>query len=466
MLGEDLDPSLFPRRETDTTSKQHKAISKYHNDRKSLKAVRSEELLERVIERIELSDGSKSDIREIMTVLIRYRSEHVCKDYWVAWRRLLERNPDIAIAPSEIGIDTTSKSNTLEAVCEKERESYCEEIIEKFKSIRVLEEPKLPKPKNPDPSTFYTIKVPDPYKGRFFEDESVQLTLFKWEVNAYTHKDPAFQTKLGDYYFSTWPEMTRWWYTKASILKYPEATFRRGFCYEFGHAIDEQNFEKAKELYAIAAADGCTSALNSLGAILRRINPNLAFDFFAESAIRGDLDAMCNLGLSCLTGQGVTQSESNAISFFSAAAEWGHAASLHHLGNCAALGLHLPPQLSLAVRYWSLAAEKGCYESAFNVAKCFYDGVCLPKNRTAAFKWFSYAAQHNQPFAMYWKGLCYKLGHGVEQDIPKSLEIFTKAARLGRYLQPDLQILLYGALQDQNFDVGFLAEEEAEVASW
>eukprot|EP00339_Tiarina_fusa_P014244 CAMPEP_0117050180 /NCGR_PEP_ID=MMETSP0472-20121206/34647_1 /TAXON_ID=693140 ORGANISM="Tiarina fusus, Strain LIS" /NCGR_SAMPLE_ID=MMETSP0472 /ASSEMBLY_ACC=CAM_ASM_000603 /LENGTH=409 /DNA_ID=CAMNT_0004763865 /DNA_START=398 /DNA_END=1626 /DNA_ORIENTATION=- len=375
---------------------------------------------------------------------------------------LVERFPDVEINFAKIGITNPISDDPITEFRSQESKCYANEILSAFKALRVKQTPVLDKPKNPNRKDFYKIYVGDPHRGKTLEDNDLTL-LLRWE-NGAKNRDAICQTKLANYYFTICPDMARWWYKKGTIYESPEAAFGRGFCYEFGYAIEEQNFPKAVSLYKRAAVAGFTPALNSLGSILRHTNPSLAFDFFAQAAIRGDLNALCNIALCYLTGKGVEENHGNAITFFSEAAKWNHAASLYHLGNCAALGIGLNPQMSLAVRYWSLAANAGCFESAYNVGKCFYEGICLPKNYVEAFKWFEASAANNQPFAAFWEGFCHRKGHGTEVNEAKALDCFTKSARLGQFLQPDLQVLLHGSLQDQNFDVGFLDEEAAVAA--
>lgn len=446
----------------DKTTKQHKRLTEYAQEKQSMKLVQKDQFLQDIMDRIELSEGAPDDVNDIVTSLVNYRYECCSREYWRCWIRLLERFPDPDISLAQMGISSPQSHNMMTELHRQERNAFCDEIVADFNTLRVMEDPKLEKPKNPNRRSFYKIKVGDPHHGQVLEDNDL-LMLLKWE-NGARLKDPECQTILGNYYFTSCPEMTRWWYKRASILDYPEAIFRRGFCYEFEHAVEEQDFKKAKVMYARAAAGGHTPALNQLGSIMRHSDPEMSFEFFAEAARRGDLDGMCNIGLCSLTGKGIEQDFNNAVTFLSASAKWNHPSSLFHLGNCAALGIGIPAQLSLAVRYWGLGARAGCYESAYNLAKCFYEGICVPKNHVEAFKWFQISAKRSQPFAVFWEGLCHRLGHGTPKSEGQALECFTKAARLSRFLRPELQVLLHGSLQDQNFDVGFLQEEEAAEA--
>lgn len=283
--------------------------------------------------------------------------------------------------------------------------------------------------------------------------------LLKWECKAKTNA--VAQLNLGTYYFTRFPEMTRWWYTKSAEQGHPEANFRLGFCYEVGHAVKEQSFEKAKELYIRAAKKSHTGALNTLGAILRYSDPDLAFEYFKSATIRGNLDAMCNIGLCYLTGIGASKNYTLAVRHFTAAAEHGHYPSLYHLGNCAALGLGFSSQLSLAFKYWSLAAVEGhCPESSYFVGRCFYDGTAIPQNYDKAFEWFCISARRGNPFASFWEGFCYRKGHGTISNETSALDCFNRAARQGQKLVPELKEILIQSLNKEGFDASYLDMEE------
>ena len=262
--------------------------------------------------------------------------------------------------------------------------------------------------------------------------------LLKWE-NGAKRKDPISQTKLAKYYFTSFPELSKWWYRRASDHHYPDALFGRGFCYEYGYAVDDSNLKEAVRLYKEAAEGGNSDALNTLGALLRQADPQLAMELFSEGALRGNLDSMCNLALCFLHVEDLALPATQAVRLLRCGAEYNHAPSMHHLGNCCALGLGtVKPQLKEASHYWALAADRGCRDSAFNLGKCFYEGISRPKNYEFAYKWFSKAAENNHPFALYYKGLCYHEGKGVEKDNRIARELFDKSISQSHLLPEDL----------------------------
>ena len=69
------------------------------------------------------------------------------------------------------------------------------------------------------------------------------------------------------------------------------------------------------------------------------------------------------------------------------------------------------------------AAKRGDKEAQFLLGKAYFDGVAtitkLPDMGRAR-TWFDIAAEHEHPGAMYYLGLIYRFGYGVERDEERS----------------------------------------------
>jgi TPR repeat protein len=95
--------------------------------------------------------------------------------------------------------------------------------------------------------------------------------------------------------------------------------------------------------------------------------------------------------------------------------------------------------------------------------------VGVKRSYPTALKWLNQAVTQNNADAMFFFGLMYEHGRGIEQDIPKSLELFDRAAALGqRYAQMEAKGMRLqgeanriGALMHQNSGTEDIACETA-----
>jgi hypothetical protein len=83
-----------------------------------------------------------------------------------------------------------------------------------------------------------------------------------------------------------------------------------------------------------------------------------------------------------------------------------------------------------ALRWGHRAADQGDAEAMDFVGWMFYAGLGVPKNPAIAAGYFK-AAAGKSPQAAWNLGQCYFGGQGLDQDIPKALEIWKKAAAMG-----------------------------------
>jgi len=407
-----------------------------------------EEQYEMVEEQIAACAGSdRAAIREITDQITKLGDEHGHNQaFWKLWIAFVERFPTTRLNLTSSGIAATEGTALVEELHHQERSAFVTELIERFSHVRGSSAPPaMPSVKNVDKRIFYTLPIFDPHHGHHIE-EDMSIMLLKYE-NTAKYRDPIAQTRLADYYLTTYPEISRWWYRKADELHYGPAQYQRALNYEFGLAVEPQDMNEAIRLYKEAAARGHTPALNNLGALLRRSFPDTAFAFFLEAANRGDADALCNLAVCFLHGQGVPQDPSNAIRLLGCAAEYSHATALYHLGCCAALGIGMPVQEAMGVQYWGLAANLGSHESAFNLAMCFLKGHHLPQDEEAARKWFTKAAEIKHPFALYYLGQLNKSDNDLAQ------QFYQQSAEQAKHLTGEMRSQLKDLLKEQNISI-------------
>ena len=85
------------------------------------------------------------------------------------------------------------------------------------------------------------------------------------------------------------------------------------------------------------------------------------------------------------------------------------------------------------------AAEDGDANAVVQMGmNCLYGIGGAAKDPEKAFRWFSQTAP-DDPAGLYWLGVCYDNGFGVEQDVSRALALYREAAGAG---YPDAQCAL------------------------
>ena len=109
---------------------------------------------------------------------------------------------------------------------------------------------------------------------------------------------------------------------------------------------------------------------------------------FAEM---GDAGAQSSLGWMYLNGQGVPQSDQDALNWYRNAAEQGYAAAQSGLGWMYLNGQGVPQNDQEALKWYRLAAKQGYAEAQMNLSVIFAEGRGVPKNFVRALMWANLA---------------------------------------------------------------------------
>ena len=78
-------------------------------------------------------------------------------------------------------------------------------------------------------------------------------------------------------------------------------------------------------------------------------------------------------------------------------------------------------------------AAKGDAKAEALLGRAYSEGVGVPLNYATALIWLNKAVAQNNADAMFFLGLMYEHGRGVQQNIPKSVELFDRAAAMGQH---------------------------------
>lgn len=157
-------------------------------------------------------------------------------------------------------------------------------------------------------------------------------------------------------------------------------------------------------------------------------------------ANEGNVDAMNELGVRYINGEGVEKDEKKAFELF------------------------------------NIASEKDCIKAKFNLAMCYYNGNGIEQNDTVSFKMLKELAEkYNHARSYYYLGEFYFFGGPVEIDYEKSFFYYNEALKINpKYLKAKLCIAYAyysGKGIEKNYDIAFnmfkeLAEENKLVDAY
>jgi len=114
----------------------------------------------------------------------------------------------------------------------------------------------------------------------------------------------------------------------------------------------------------------------------------------------GDSVAQLSLGKAYEDGDGVPQSDDQAVRWYRAAPEQGNAAAQNNLGLMFRVGHGVEQSKLEAVNWYRKAARQGNPGAAFNLGTSYYNGDGVGVNLTTAYAWFLLAQKFgSQPAA-------------------------------------------------------------------
>jgi serine/threonine protein kinase/TPR repeat protein len=146
-----------------------------------------------------------------------------------------------------------------------------------------------------------------------------------------------------------------------------------GDCYLLGKGVPAKDEKRALELYRESVASGDVRAMNRLGDVLHKLGSDAlknnqsgkayfaeAFQLFTKASERGSLDALGNLGVMHLRGQGVpVPDQKKAAALFEKGAKGGNAFCMWLYAVCLDDGLGVVKSQLQATTWYRKAAEAG-----------------------------------------------------------------------------------------------------------
>jgi len=210
----------------------------------------------------------------------------------------------------------------------------------------------------------------------------------------------------------------------------------------------EGRFEEAMKMFITLANQGDVQAMHNLGVMYMSgqgvpKNDKTAFDWYSKAAHRGHPDAINNVASFYWEGMGVEKNQQKALEYFKSAAEKGSAHAKDFMARYEAASKGSGTTLNDALNLYQsgqFAQARQLFEKlagSFDLQAMFYLGVMyamgdgVEKNAKTAFNWYLQSAEFGLAIAQNNVGHCYQFGNGVEINEKLAVEWYTKVARNG-----------------------------------
>ena len=145
----------------------------------------------------------------------------------------------------------------------------------------------------------------------------------------------------------------------------------------------------------------------------------------------GNAKAELLLGIKYLDGDGVTASDSEAVSWFRRAADHGNALAQYRLGTMYERGRGLTADPKQAHAWYAEAARRGNRKAMHNLAVSFAQGAGVEKNFAQAAHWFTAAATLGLLDSQFNLAVLYERGLGVPPSLHDAYKWYTIVAAQG-----------------------------------
>ena len=184
----------------------------------------------------------------------------------------------------------------------------------------------------------------------------------------------------------------------------------------------------------------------------------LSADDFAEiksQAVGGDAKAQLELAIRYRDGKGVTKDDKQAMQWAHKAADAGNADAMDFVGFAYLRGAVIKRNPAIAIAYFKAAADDSA-QAAFNLGQCFFGAQGTEQDCPKALEWWKKAAESGHGRAAANAAMAYHSGEGIAADAVQARRLAERAAELN---DPSGLVLL-GEMQ---FQAG---ELDAARANW
>jgi TPR repeat protein len=234
-----------------------------------------------------------------------------------------------------------------------------------------------------------------------------------------------------------------YYFAKAAMKGIPEAEYKMGMAYYYGHGVP-QSWSKSREFLHRAAESCHPGALEKLARIYHfgvgvEVDRMKALKLYVDAADKGSGLAMKALGKAFMTGElGVTDIDrskdyySKAFSrLYEMAVEYDDCECQFELANCYLDAEGTDYDSNEAIRWYEKAGDSG-YAPAINaLGICYCRGMAVHKNLVEGYRLQLKAAQMNCRIAQWNTAYNYLNGCGVDVNVEEGYNWMMVAAKGG-----------------------------------
>lgn len=220
-------------------------------------------------------------------------------------------------------------------------------------------------------------------------------------------------------------------FCRAKDIGSVEAIRQVAMCLCEGYGV-QKDFDRAQELFRIAADRGVASAMRCLGCTFKHGLGNVSADrkiseqWYLKAANHEDSQSQYIVGKLL-----EKNNPSNAVDWYMRAAHNGNTSAQAVMAERLYYGRDIKKDLTLAREWAENAAAAGEKDVYFRVAYMCCDGIGGPKDYPKAIKYYTILAEEGNSAAINNLAWMTEGGKGVEKDYTKASEMYLRAATLG-----------------------------------
>ncbi len=178
-------------------------------------------------------------------------------------------------------------------------------------------------------------------------------------------------------------------------------------------------------------------------------------DTLRTQAAGGDVKAQVDLAVRYRDGKGVAKDDAEAMKWAHRAADSGNAEAIDFVGFAYLRGAVVKRNPAMAIAYFKAAAEQSA-QAAFNLGQCYFGAQGTEQDIPKTLDWWKKAAERGHGRAASCAAMAYYSGEGVAPDAAQARRLAERAAELN---DPSGLVVL-GEMQ---FQAG---ELDAAKANW
>eukprot|EP00743_Colponemidia_sp_Colp-15_P008622 GILK01009382.1.p1 GENE.GILK01009382.1~~GILK01009382.1.p1 ORF type:complete len:715 (+),score=107.63 GILK01009382.1:72-2216(+) len=226
-------------------------------------------------------------------------------------------------------------------------------------------------------------------------------------------------------------------YKQAAEMNHADALADLGYMYEHGAGGLRRDYLEASHLYLNGAEQGNARAQNNLGSLFYRglgvpLDYTQAVQWFKRSADQGNANAMNNLGICYEAGHGVLKDDDMAKQLYSDSLSRGN---LHAATNLGFLHMRAggfsgnQEEYEKAAALFRMGVGQGSVDAMYYMGLLFENGLGVDKDGKTSFSYYRRAADAGHVKACTRAGSMLYSGAGVARPDPaKAMEYYKRAA--------------------------------------